>query len=106
MADKSVSFSSMALFLEGCQRVMRYRHLSYHPEKSYLDWIEKLVRHFKRIKPHVLRHSFTTHLLEADYDVRRVQDLLGHEDIPTMRIYLHLMNTLGLDIRSPLDGKA
>ncbi len=51
MADKSVTFSSMSQFLEECQRVMRYRHLSYHTEKSYLDWIEKFVRHFKRIKP-------------------------------------------------------
>jgi hypothetical protein len=39
----------MAQFLEECRRSMRYRHLSYHTEQSYLDWIEKFVRHFKRL---------------------------------------------------------
>jgi site-specific recombinase XerD len=38
-------------FLSECQRVMRFRHLSYHTEQSYLNWIEKFVRHFKRVKP-------------------------------------------------------
>jgi site-specific recombinase XerD len=57
----------------------------------------------KNVSPHVPGHSFATHLLEAGYDVRRVHDLLGHEDILTTMIYLHVMNTPGLDIRSPLD---
>ncbi len=41
----------MGEFLEACRRTVRHRHLSYHTEKSYLDWIEKFVRHFKRVKP-------------------------------------------------------
>jgi len=53
MGDQSRTFTSMSQFLDECRRIMRYRHLSYHTEKSYLDWIERFVRHFKRIKPHV-----------------------------------------------------
>ena len=47
----------MSEFLDECRRVMRYRHLSYHTEKSYLDWIEKFVRHFKRVKPQGMESS-------------------------------------------------
>lgn len=48
---QSRTFGSMAEFLEECRRAIRYRLLSYHTEKSYLDWMEKFVRHFKRVKP-------------------------------------------------------
>lgn len=53
MDDKSVIFTSMADFLTQCQRAMRYRRLSYLTELSYLGWIKKFVRHFKRIKPRI-----------------------------------------------------
>ena len=83
--------------------ITRRHHLHESSLQKAIKEAARLAGIVKPVGPHTLRHCFATHLLEAHYDIRTVQELLGHKDVKTTMIYTHVLNRGGLAVRSPLD---
>jgi len=83
--------------------VLRRHHICERAFQVAIKKAAQAARLNKRVTPHVLRHSFATQLLDAGYDIRTVQELLGHSKVETTQKYTHVLRKPGRGIRSPLD---
>lgn len=107
-ADKELAwqyvFPSVGLSWDPRTGLIRRHHLDPSGLQRAVRQAAKRAGIAKPVGPHTFRHSFATHLLEAGYDIRTVQELLGHKDVKTTMIYTHVMNKGPKAVRSPLDG--
>lgn len=98
-------FPSKALSVDPRSGIKRRHHLHLASLNKSIKKAADLVGINKNISSHSFRHSFATHMLEDGYDIRIVQELLGHKDIKTTQIYTHVLNKGPNAVRSPLDRK-
>ncbi|MBN2439684.1 MAG: integron integrase [Deltaproteobacteria bacterium] len=96
-------FPASKLALDPRSNLIRRHHLDESCLQKAIRKAARAVGIIKHVGCHTFRHSFATHLLENGYDIRTVQELLGHKDVETTMIYTHVLNRGGLSVRSPLD---
>jgi integron integrase len=97
-------FPSAELSIDPETKIKRRHHVTDASVQGAVKKAGIRARLVKSVTPHVLRHSFATHLLEGGTDIRTLQELLGHKNVMTTQIYTHVMQKPGIGVRSPLDG--